>query len=280
MLWLMDTTATPLRRAYPSDVHDDEWAFVLPYLTLMDPDAPQRRYPLRELFNGLRWMVRAGAPWRLMPHNLPPWHAVYEQTQRWIAAGCFEQMVHDLRVLIRLGEERAPQPSAVIIDSRTLQSTPESGGRAGYDGGKRRKGTKLHMVVDTLGQLLAVRVTPANAQDRAQVGELLAQVQALTGEQVEVAFVDQGYTGERPAQAASAAGVRLEVVKLPNLKRGFGLLPRRWVVERSFGWLARCRRLARDYERLPQTLAGLHFIAFACLMLHRVAPLLSNHPST
>jgi len=209
-----------------------------------------------------------------MPHNLPPWHAGYEQTQRWIAAGSFEQMVHALRVLIRLGEERAPQPIAVIIDSRTLQSTPESGGRAGYDGAKRRKGRKLHMVVDTLVQLLAVRVTPANEQDRAQVGALLTQVQALTGEEVEVAFVDQGYTGERPAQAAADVGVRLEVVKLPDLKRGFVLLPRRWVVERSVGWMARCRRLARDYERLPETLAGFHFIAFACLMLHRAAPLL------
>jgi transposase len=272
-------TASP-RRPYPSDVSDDEWAFVAPYLTLMDPAARQRRYPLRELFNGLRWMVRAGAPWRQLPHDLPPWHAVYEQTQRWIAAGCFEQMVHDLRVLIRLGEGRAPQPSAVIIDSRTLQSSPESGARAGYDGAKRRKGTKLHMVVDTLGQLLAVRVTPANEQDRAQVGALVAQVQALTGERVEVAFVDQGYTGERPAQAAADAGVRLEVVKLPELKRGFVLLPRRWVVERSFGWMARCRRLARDYERLPTTVAGLHFVAFACLMLHRVVPLLLDRTST
>jgi transposase len=279
MLCLMDT-ATHSRSAYPSDVCDEEWAFALAYLTLMDPEAPQRRYPLRELFNGLRWMVRAGAPWRMMPHNLPPWHAVYEQTQRWFAAGCFEQMVHDLRVLIRLGEERAAQPSAVIIDSRTLQSTPESGGRAGDDGAKRRKGSKLPMVVDTLGELLAVRVTPANEQDRAQVGALLAQVQALTGEQVEMAFVDQGYTGERPAQAAAEVGVRLEVVKLPDVKRGFVLLPRRWVVERSFGWMARGRRLARDYERLPETLAGFHFIAFACLMLHRAAPLLLARTST
>ncbi len=186
---------TAPRPPYPSDVADDEWAFAAPYLTLLDEAAPQRRYPLRELFNGLRWMVRAGAPWRMMPHNLPPWHAVYEQTQRWIAAGCFEQMVHDLRVIIRLGDERASQPSAVILDSRTLQSTPESGARAGYDGAKRRKGTKLHMVVDTLGQLLAVRVTPANEQDRAQVGALAQQVQAITGDHVTLAYVDAGYTG-------------------------------------------------------------------------------------
>lgn len=258
------------RAPYPSDVSDEEWAIVAPYLTLMTEDAPPRAYPLRELFNGLRWMIRAGAPWRMMPQNLPPWHAVYEQTQRWIAAGCFAALVHDLRVLIRLGEHRAPQPSAVIIDSRTLQSTPESGGRAGWDGAKRRKGSKVHMVVDTLGELLAVAVTPANEQDRAQVADLVEQVQAITGEQVEVAYVDQGYTGSAAAEAAAEAGIRLEVVKLPELKRGFVLLPRRWVVERSFGWMARFRRLARDYERLPTTVAGLHFIAFACLMLKRL----------
>ena len=265
----MKTPPTP-RPPYPSDVSDEEWAIVAPYLTLMTEDAPQRTYPLRELFNGLRWMIRAGAPWRMLPGDLPPWHAVYEQTQRWIRAGCFDALVHDLRVLIRLGEARAPQPSAVIIDSRTLQSTPESGSRAGWDGAKKRKGSKVHMVVDTLGELLAVVVTPANEQDRAQVGELVEQVQAITGEQVEVAFVDQGYTGSAAAEAAAAAGIRLEVVKLPELKRGFVLLPRRWVVERSFGWMARFRRLARDYERLPRTVAGLHFVALACLMLKRL----------
>ncbi len=161
----------------------------------MDEDAPQRKYPLRALFNGLRWIVRAGTPRRLMPRDLPLWHAVYEQTQRWIRAGCFERLVDDLRVLIRIGEERTPQPTAVIVDSRTMQSSPESGGRAGYDGHKRRKGTKVHMAVDTLGELLAVRVTPANADDRAEIGALLERVQEVTGQQVEVAFVDQGYTG-------------------------------------------------------------------------------------
>jgi transposase len=277
-LWGMDTPLAP-RKPYPSDVDDEEWSFVVPYLTLMDEAAPQRRYPLRELFNGLRWIVRAGAPWRMLPTNLPPWHAVYEQTRRWIAAGCFERLVHDLRVLIRLGEGRAPQPTGVILDSRTLQSTPESGARAGWDGAKRRKGTKLHMVVDTLGQLLAVHVTAANAQDRAQVGELVQQVQAITGDHVTLAYVDAAYTGPVPAQAAAEAGIALEVVSLPDTKRGFVLLPRRWVVERSFGWMARFRRLARDYERLPTTVAGLHFVAFACLMLHRVIPLLVQ-PST
>ncbi len=261
------------RQAYPSDVSDEEWAFVAPYLTLMTEDAPQRVHSLREVFNGLRWMVRAGAPWRMLPNDLPPWDIVYGQTQRWLKAGVFESMVHDLRTLLRLAEGRKAQPSAAIIDSRTLQSTPESGARAGYDGAKRKRGSKVHLVVDTLGQLLTLHVTPANEQDREQVERLAQQIQEVTGESVELAFVDQGYRGEQPAQDAAAHGIQLQVVKLPEAKKGFVLLPRRWVVERSFAWVTRFRRLARDYERLPETLAGLHFLAFAILMLKRLVEL-------
>lgn len=257
------------RKGYPSDVSDEEWAFIAPYLTLMKEDAPQREHSLREVYNGLRYIVRSGGQWRMMPTDLPPWHTVYQQTRRWQRAGVFEAIVHDLRMLLREIAERNPQPSAAVLDARTLQSTPESGARAGYDGHKRRKGSKVHMAVDTLGLLLATLVTPANEQERAQVDELAAQVQAATGDSVEVAFVDQGYTGDEPAAAAEQHGIQLEVVKLPNAKRGFILLPRRWVVERSFAWMARFRRLARDYERLAETLASYHFVAFAILMLHR-----------
>src|SRR5215204_2950590 len=264
------------RKGYPSDVTDEEWAFVAPYLTLMTEEAPQRVYSLREVFNGLRWIIRAGAPWRFMPSDLPPWEMTYQQSQRWIKAGVFEQMVHDLRALLRLAKGRQEQPTAAIFDSRTLQSSPESGQRAGYDGAKRKKGSKIHIAVDTLGHLLALYVTPANEQDRAQVQELAQQVQEVTGQSVQVAFVDQGYTGEDPAQAAQAEGLRLEVVKLPEAKKGFVLLPRRWVVERSFAWAARFRRLARDYERLPETLAGLHYLAFAMPLLKRFVTLIAS----
>jgi transposase len=182
------------RRAYPSDVSDDEWAFVVSYLTLMREDALQREHSLREVFNGLRYIVHTGMQWRFMAHDPPPWRTVYQQRQRWFKAGVFEDMVHDLRMLMGEISDRTPQPRAAIPDSRTAQSTPESGGRAGYDGHKR-----------------------------------------------------------------------LEVVKLPTAKRGFVLLPCRWVVERSLAWMARFRRLARDYGRLAETLAGLHFVAFAML---------------
>jgi transposase len=263
------------RKAYPSDVSDEEWAFVAPYLTLMREDAPQRDYSLREVFNGLRWIIRTGSQWRMMPHDLPPWHTVNQQAQRWLKAGVFEAMAHDLRMLLRLAEGRNEQPSAAIFDSRTLQSSPESGERAGYDGAKRRKGSKMHMAVDTLGNLLALHVTAASEQDRAQVATMAQQVQEVTQQSVEVAFVDQGYTGDSAEQAAAENGIQLIVVKLPEAKKGFVLLPRRWVIERSFGWMARFRRLARDYERLPDTLKGLHFLAFAVLMLSKFVHLMA-----
>ncbi|MCF6158375.1 MAG: IS5 family transposase [wastewater metagenome] len=233
------------RKPYPSDVSDAEWAFVAPYLSLMKEDAPQRDHALREVFNGLRWMVRGGTTWRMIPH--------------------------DLREILRLAEGKKKKPSAAIIDSQTIQSTPESGGRAGYDGHKKKKGSKIHMAVDTLGHLLALQVTPANEQERAQVKRLCQEIQEVTGESVEIAFVDQGYTGDQAKEDAKEHGIELQVVKLPQAKRGFVLLPKRWVVERSFAWKSRFRRLVRDYERLPEVLSGLHFLAFAILMLRRFA---------
>jgi len=259
------------RKPYPSDVTDDEWDFVAPYLTLMKAEAPQRKHEPREVFNAMRWIVRTGSQWRYMPHDLPPWEAVYQQTQRWFAAGVFDAITQDLRRILRILADRQEEPSAAIFDSRTLQSTPESGDRAGYDGAKRKKGSKVHMAVDTLGYLLSLHVTAANKQDREQVGKLAREVQKQTGKSVELAFVDQGYTGDAPTEAARKQKIELSVVKLPEAKRGFVLLPRRWVVERSFGWLIRFRRLAKDYERLASTLAGMHLAVFAVIMLARLA---------
>lgn len=204
------------RSGYPSDVTDEEWALVAPYLALCKEDAEQRDYPLRAVFNALRYIVRTGSQWRYMPNDLPPWNVVYQQTQRWIRARCFEIMVEDLRLLLREFAGRKGQPTAMILDSRTLQSTPESGARAGFDGAKRRKGSKVHAAVDTLGHLLALRVTPADEQDRAQVGELAEQVQQITGEHVELAYVDQGYTGAIAEEAAAAHGIQLEVINIPR----------------------------------------------------------------
>ena len=258
------------RKSYPSDVSDAEWEFLLPYLTLMREDAPQREYPLRDVFDAVRYVVKTGCQWDFLPHDFPPASAVYQQARRWVTAGVFEEVAHDLRMILRLVEGREAQPTAAILDARTLQSTPESGGRAGYDGAKKRKGSKVHVAVDTLGHLLALKVTAADEQERAQVAEVAAKVQRVTGGTVEVAFVDQGYTGDAAAGQAAQSGIRLEVVRHTAAKKGFVLLPRRWVVERTFAWLGRFRRLARDYERLTETLAGWHWLAFLTILLPRL----------
>jgi len=243
------------RVGYPSDVSDEEWAFVVPYLVLCREDAPQREYSLRAVFNGLRYLVRTGCQWRYLPHDLPPWPVVYQQTQRWIESHCFETMVEDLRLLLREFTGRKAQPTAMLLDSRTIQSTPESGARAGYDGAKRRKGSKVHAAVDTLGHLLALRVTPADEQDRAQVGELARQVQLITGEHVELAYGDQGYTGQATEEAAAEHGIRLEVVKHTEAKPGFVLLPqtmgRRTKLRLGRPFSSPCTRLrtARNHPR-------------------------------
>ncbi len=216
-----------VRKPYPSDVSDDEWALVAAYLTLLPESAKQREHSLREVFNGLRYVVKTGAPWRYMPTDLPPWAAVFQQAQRWMRAGSFEALVHDLRAVLRLAAGRSEEPTGAVMDSRTLRSTPESGARAAWDGHKRMRGSKVHMAVDTMGHLLALHVTPANEGDRAAVGALAEAVQDATGESVTLAYVDAGYTGTPAADAAQAHGIALEVVKLPDAKRGFVLLPRR-----------------------------------------------------
>ena len=221
------------RKGYPSDVSDEEWHFVAPYLTLMTQDAPQRQHDMREVFNALRWMVRSGSAWRYLPGDFPRWEVVYQQTQRWLAAGCFQAMVHDLRLALRVLNQREPALTAAIYHSRTLSSTPESGARAGYNGHKKTKGSKGHVAVDTLGHLtvghlLALTVTTANQDDRTQGEALSKQLQEATGENVQLGYVDQGYSDDNAAEQAQKHGielfvVKLVVVKLEEAKRGFVL---------------------------------------------------------
>jgi transposase len=262
----MDKARTP----YTSDVSDAEWHFLAPYLALMREDAPQRGHSSRDLLDALRYVVKTGCTWRYLPHDFPPWSAVYQQARRWLNHRVFEAAAHDLRSILRALAGRTPDPSAAVFDGRTLQSTPESGARAGYDGHKKKNGSKIHIAVDLLGHLLALKVTAANEQERAQVAELAAAVQKETGDRVETAFVDQGYTGEQASEDAAEHGMDLVVVRLAGAKKGFVLLPKRWVVERTFAWLGRFRRLARDYERLAETLAGWHWVAWVGLIVGRL----------
>jgi transposase len=211
----------------------------------------------------------AGQAWRMMPHDLPPWPTGYQQSQRWLKAGVFDTSVKDLRTVLRLGQGRQAEPSTALFERRPLPSTPASGARVGYDGAKRRRGSKGHMAVDTLGHLVALPVTAANEQDRRPGSALAATGQEVTGDAVERAFVDQEDTGDHAAQDAQVHHRRLGVVKLPEGKKGFVRLPHRWSGERSAAWAARWRRLAHDDERLAETRAGLHCVAFTLLMRKR-----------
>ena len=257
------------RKSYPSDVSDAEWEFLVFYLTLMREDAPQREHSLRDLFNGVRYVVKTGCQWRFLPHDLPPWTAVYQQARRWLHAGVFEQIAP------RPADDRA---AGGRTGSATLGRDPRRP-HAAIDAGERgprrlRRGQEEERLEGACGCGYAGKSTggDCDACQRAGAspgGGVGPQVQAVTGGTVEVAFVDQGYTGADAAAQAQAEGIRLEVVKHTEAKKGFVLLPRRWVVERSFGWLGRFRRLARDYERLAESLAGWHWLAFLTLLLAR-----------
>ena len=261
----------PIRRAYPSDVSDEEWLLVARYLTLMPEDAPQRQHSLRELFNGLRYVLRYGIAWRAMPNDLPPGSPSINRGSAGWRQACS-------RRLRRICAPSCASPRGATRSRPRRSSTAapcarrQKAGRApAMTGPSEKRGSKLHIAVDTLGHLLALHVTPGNVDDRAEVGKLAAAVQEATGESVELIYVDQGYTGDNAAEAAKAQGAELCVVKLAEAKKGFVLLPKRWVVERSFAWATRCRRLVKDYERHAETLAGFHILAFACIMLKRAA---------
>ena len=209
---------------------------------------------------------RPGATGACSPNDLPRRTVVYQQIRRWIEVRSFETMVEDLRISLREYAGRRGQPTAVVLDIRILQLTAESVA-GGLRRAKRRKGSKVHAVVDTLRQSAGAACNGADEQDRAQIETLAETVQEITGERVELAYVDQGYAGENAARAAEKHGIQLEVVKHTEAKRGLVPLPRRWVVERSVAWAVRFHRLARDCERLASTLLARHYLAFAILML-------------
>src|SRR5680860_1027214 len=246
----------PSRKPYPSDVTDEEWAFVAPYLTLMRPDAPQRVHDVREVYDALRWMLRAGAPWRYLPTHFPPWEAVYQQTQRWIAAGCFADMVHDLRVLLRWLQGRADTPTAAILDSRTSQSTPESGHRAGYDGATRRKGAKVHLAIDTLGDLLALHVTPADAQDRAQV-DVLAQ--AIRAGPWKSPSSIRATPARRPPPRRPTTASRWRWSGCPRPSAGSSCCP-------AAGWSSAVSPGLPGFDGSPETMNGCRKRLLACIL--------------
>jgi len=263
------------KRRYPTDLTDRQWKLVEPLLP-GPPRGPAGRKPKhdkREIVNAILYQVRAGGAWRMLPGDLPPWQTVYGYFRDWGADGTLERLHDALRERVRTKQDkRNPEPSAGIVDSQSVKGADTvCAATRGYDAAKKINARKRHIVVDTIGLLLVVMVSAASIQDRDGGRALL---KALHGALASVRhiFADGGYRGQLVAVAKSAWGIVVEVVRKPPDQRGFAVLPRRWVVERTFSWLLRFRRLVRDYERRPATHEAIVKWAMVAIMLNRLAP--------
>ncbi len=256
------------RKAYPSDLSNEEWAKLKPLLPKHGRGAP-RRVNLREVINALRYLSRTGCQWRMLPHDLPPWEKVYYYFSQWRDDGTWERLNRALRIEVRVSVGKDPEPSAAILDSQSVKATEMSEER-GYDAGKKVNGIKRHLLVDTLGLVLKVMVLTANIQDRDGARTLLAKVKGQFP-RLQRIWADGGYTGALIDWVKQWCGWILDIVKRSDIAKGFQLLPHRWIVERTFAWLNRFRRLSKDYERLPSSGEAMVYIAMITLMTRRLA---------
>jgi putative transposase len=259
------------RPRYASDLTDEEWKRLEFHVHLFrrSPKGRKRKIPLREILNALLYLDRTGCQWRLLPHDLPDWRLVHAHFLRWSKSDCLRVLTDVLRRELRLHVARKAEPSAGIIDSQSVKACEFSRVR-GYDGGKKITGIKRHIVVDTIGLLLVVVVHSAGIQDR-EGAKLVLKAMLNRFPRMQLIWADGGYTGLLIDWVKEKLGWVLEIVKRVELHT-FKVLPRRWVVERTFAWLTRWRRLNRHYERIPETAEGLVYIAMIKLMIVRLRP--------
>lgn len=260
------------RRPYPSDLTNQEWQIISSHLSLTPkgPGGRPRKYQIREIINAIMYLTKTGCQWRMLPNDFPPWKSVYGCFAKWRTNGFWSELNSNLREECRVQAGRDPEPTAAIVDSQSVKTTEEITDRQGYDAGKKIKGRKRHIMVDVMGLLLCVVVHSAGVQDRD--GAKLVFIRFFQHfSNITINWADGGYAGKLVDWVQYVCRLTLEIIKRPANMEGFKVLPRRWVVERTFAWLGRYRRLSKDYERLTETSECLIYVAMVRLMTRRLA---------